>query len=161
MSVNKLIMINQPISQFFIIVLLGTLVSCSGKNNQTSSSIAHGAVPNELKPLYEEILAVHDEVMPELNTISSLQEQMKNKLDELRSTPADTEALKEANRILGDLNKAENAMWSWMHNFSKLDSIPVGEKSAFLEVEKMSVNSMKELMLTSIEQAKAYLNPPQ
>ncbi len=153
-------MINQSICQFFVIVLLGALASCSGKSNQAASGIARGAVPNELQPLYEEILAVHDEVMPELNTITSLQEQMKNKLDELRETPANTEALKEANRILGDLNKAENAMWSWMHNFSKLYSIPDGEKSAFLEVEKMSVNSMKELMLSSIEQAKAYLNPP-
>lgn len=154
-------MINQPICQFFVIVLLGVVISCSGKGNQPSSSIAQGAVPKDLQPLYEEILAVHDEVMPELNTIASLQEQMKNKLDELRVAPADTEALKEANRILGDLNKAENAMWSWMHNFSKLDSIADAEKSAFLEVEKMSVNSMKELMLSSIEQARAYLNPPQ
>lgn len=156
---NKLLMINQSICQFFVIILLGAFASCSGKSNEAASGI-RGAVPNELQPLYEEILAVHDEVMPELNTITSLQEQMKNKLDELRGTPANTEALKEANRILGDLNKAENAMWSWMHNFSKLDSIPDGEKSAFLEVEKMSVNSMKELMLSSIEQAKAYLNPP-
>ncbi|MDH3648378.1 MAG: hypothetical protein OEQ53_01790 [Saprospiraceae bacterium] len=148
-----------------LLTISGLLVACSlqllfiscNTGNQSPGDLTPSAVSSDLRPLYDEILAVHDEVMPDLGTLTTLQEQVKIKLDELRALPDDKDAIVEANRILGTLNKAENAMWSWMHNFAKLDSIPQTQQEAFLKVEKLSVQDMKELVLTSIEQANSYL----
>ena len=115
-------------------------------------------LPATLQPLYQEILAVHDAVMPDMQKLTNLQKQMVVVLDTLRTqTPIDNETLSQANRILGDLNRAENAMWNWMHNFGKLDSIPMTEKEKFLLSEKSAVESMRDLMIESMTKATSYL----
>ena len=71
--------------------------------------------------------------------------------------------MKETNRVLGGLNRAENAMWSWMHGFGTFDSIPEVEKKNFLVNSKREVSDMQDMMVASIQEAKDFLaqNPLQ
>ncbi len=140
------------------VVCLALLFGCQSDNSD-DSTMQRQSVSDELEPLYDEVMTIHDEVMPEMKTLTQLQEQMSVKLDTLRQqTPIDHDALQQANRVLGNLNRAEDAMWSWMHDFSKLDSVPETDHERFLLMEKSSALSMKELMLSSIASAKTYLN---
>ena len=139
-----------------LMVALLLLIGCTSDNKTEN---AGSNIPETLRPLYEEVLQIHDDVMPEMSTLSKLQDQLSRKLDTLRAqTPPDRDALREANRVLGELNKAENAMWSWMHGFASLDSVPDHDKEIFLQREKLDALSMKDLMLTGIENAKEYLD---
>ena len=143
---------------FLFCLTLGVL-SCKpdapkAKNLSTQSA----DLPSELEPLYGEIMEAHDEVMPKMSELTKLQDLMINELDTLRNQqPVDMKKLAEANRILGGLNRAENAMWSWMHNFSKLDSIPLPDKERFLQSEKTSAFSLRDLMSQSLTQATEYI----
>lgn len=143
----------------FGIVLASLMVVSVACGNDNSDHAQQSSLPESLQPLHKEILQIHDEVMPEMNQISKLQNRLSNQLDTLRKQePVDKNLLKETNRMLGELNRAENAMWSWMHGFSKLDSIPDDHKEKFLKAEKSSAQSMRDLMLHSIEDAKEYLD---
>jgi len=128
------------------------------QNSSGSITYDRAGLPKELSSLYNEVLAIHDEAMPELETITRYQEQLKTLLDSLRTNTAEKQRLKEVNTVLGGLNKAENAMWTWMHNFSRLDSVPDLEKEAFLIREKASATDMNELIKGSIQQAAIYLS---
>ncbi len=114
--------------------------------------------PPHFQSLYDEIMGIHDEVMPQMSKLTILQDSIRAILGALRlEEPQSTEAIRQANTALGALNRAEDSMWAWMHGFSKLDSIPAGDKQNFLEEEKMSVNEMREVFLSGIAQARAYL----
>ncbi len=139
------------------LVFLTFCLSC-GSSDQGGMTGSASQVPTELKALYDEVLGIHDEVMPRMQDLGRFQDQLKTVLDSLRQQqPIDQDELSKANRVLGDLNRAENAMWSWMHDFAKLDSIPSDEKEQFLNTERSSALSMKELMLESLGQAEEYL----
>ncbi len=130
-----------------------------GGGSHTDSNYEDARVPAELQGLYAEIMTVHDEMMPELQTITGMQRQLRDMLTELRAQePVDLDKLGEVNKQLAGLNKAENAMWSWMHNFGKLDSIPDSEKEKFLKMEKVTVDDMKQIMLDNMHSAKTYLD---
>lgn len=161
MTKNLLLGLMEYINQYtnsiwlFIFMMAGFIIACG---NDQVGNMPQESLPEHLQPLYEEILQIHDEVMPEMNQISKLQNSLSSQLDSLRKQePVDKEKLKETNRMLGELNRAENAMWSWMHSFSKLDSVPEDDKEKFLRAEKSSANSMKDLMLRSIADANEYL----
>ncbi|NND04859.1 MAG: hypothetical protein HKN87_00645 [Saprospiraceae bacterium] len=161
MTKNLLLGLMEYICQYtnrlwlLLLIVIGFTVACG---NDYAKTTPEASVPERLQPLYQEILQIHDEVMPEMNQISKLQNSLSSQLDTLRNQePVNKEKLKETNRMLGELNRAENAMWSWMHRFAKLDSVPVDDKEKFLRAEKSSANSMKDLMLRSIEDANEYL----
>ncbi len=138
---------------FFLIFMV--FLAC---NSNEPTDAGARQVPKELRGLYQEVLDIHDEVMPKMSQLTSLQEHLTRILGELRAAqPIDNEKLRETNRILGSLNRAESAMWDWMDGFSKLDSVPDTDKEIFLKNEKSSAESMKELMLNSIEEAEKYL----
>ena len=146
------------LSVFFLVVTSLFLVFCSSNGQDKDHKLAGGEnIAKELRPLYDEVMAIHDEAMPKLSDIAKLQDQLVATLDTLRAQDA-KEELRRANRILGELNRAENAMWSWMHNFSKLDSISQSEKEMFLQQEKASASDMSSLVSSSIEAANTYLS---
>ncbi|NND34003.1 MAG: hypothetical protein HKN76_15550 [Saprospiraceae bacterium] len=142
--------------RFYYIFLIIVAAACQSNNSPSGTDSAD--LPSELEPLYEEVINIHDEVMPEMSKVTQLQTQVTDRLKGQRAEqPINTEKLKETNQILGQLNRAESAMWDWMHNFGKLDSIPPSEKERFLQSEKLSAENMKNLVLESIKEATEFL----
>jgi hypothetical protein len=137
------------------ILFLG-LLAC--QNNEKGAGHDTAGLSAELKPLYEEVLTIHDEVMPEMSKLTQLQNQTTELLQQRRAeTPVDTDKLKETNQVLGQLNRAESAMWDWMHGFGALDSIPADKKQSFLMEQKLSAENMRDLVLNSIKEASDYV----
>jgi len=137
------------------LLLISVFLACQSDDKAGNTA----DVPSELRDLHQEILAIHDEVMPEMSTLTNLQSQLSDHLKALRrQEPISNEQLKQTNRVLGGLNRAESAMWDWMHEFSTLDAVPDEEKAEFLNLQKSSAESMKNMVISSMENAKKFID---
>jgi len=106
----------------------------------------------------EEVMAIHDEVMPKMGTLANLVAELKTKVD----TTATGKEYKTAMIALQESNKS---MMDWMRGFGdrfNSDEILEGkelspEKKEWLNEEEVKVNALKEQINSSIEKAEALL----
>ncbi|WP_394974652.1 hypothetical protein [uncultured Croceitalea sp.] len=106
----------------------------------------------------EEVMAIHDEVMPKMGTLSKLVADLKEKVDT-------TATGKEYEMAMKDLQEANKSMMDWMMGFGdRFDSDEIlegkelsPEKQEWLNEEKEKVEALKEQINTSIENAEALL----
>ncbi|NNJ88081.1 MAG: hypothetical protein HKP53_01655 [Eudoraea sp.] len=106
----------------------------------------------------EEVMAIHDEVMPKMGNISSLIADLKPKVDS-------TEAGKEYLKAMQDLQGAHRSMMDWMKGFGERfdhEEIMNGkelnaEKQAWLLEEEVKVKELREQINTSIANAERVL----
>ncbi|WP_419212884.1 hypothetical protein ACNR9Q_01835 [Maribacter sp. X9] len=107
----------------------------------------------------EEVMAVHDEVMPKMPTLGKLVSQLKPMADSLGPESIEAKAMK-------DLQEANKAMMDWMQGFGDRfdpDEIMNGkelseEKKKWLKEEEEKINKVKADFKTSIEKAEEILN---
>jgi hypothetical protein len=135
-----------------LVLITAAVVACKPKSEQkTEASEAVETSPNEA--LYNEVMKVHDEVMPKMNDIYKYQQQLKEKLKAPNLSVKEKEQI---NAVLGKLDSAGNGMMVWMRQF---DPIPdsAGEEKArvYLEGEMEKVKRVREDIAQALEQAKA------
>lgn len=131
-----------------IVVILFTVTNCKNENKESSVE----------KSQMQEVLAVHDEVMPKMGTIGNLISQIDEKLKETDSI----EAFVKANQDLKDSHKA---MMDWMKGFGERfdsDEILKGkalsdEKQKHLDEEEIKVKALRDKMNSSIKNAEDLL----
>jgi hypothetical protein len=107
----------------------------------------------------EEVMRIHDEVMPKMGTISNLIADLKPKVDS-------TEPGKEYLKAIRDLQGAHKSMMNWMQDFGKrfdYEEIMKGkelnaEKKEWLREEEIKVKELREEINTSIANAERVLN---
>ncbi len=120
------------------IVLLVFLAACRESSRQPS--------PDDV--LYDEVMAIHDKVMPEMTTIHNL----KKELHALRTPDSDSLILAR----IKDLDDSDEAMMSWMHSFKVPDKSDA--KKIYLEQEKDKISKVSEMIYRSMDQAKATID---
>lgn len=106
----------------------------------------------------QQVMAVHDEVMPKMSTIGRLISQLDAKIKETDST----ETLVNARQ---DLRDANTAMMDWMKGFgNRFDSDEImkgkeltDEKQKYLNEEEAKVKALRDRMNASITNAEALL----
>ena len=106
----------------------------------------------------EAVIAVHDEVMPEMKTIAKLVGELKPLAD---STGQDSRYA----AAMQDLQEAHQSMMDWMQGFGNRfdhDEIMKGkalseEKQAWLVEEQKKVEAMRDQVLGSIQRAREVL----
>lgn len=105
--------------------------------------------------LDQEIMKIHNEVMPKMDEIYQLKEQLKNKLATTQGLAE--EKKKELENTIAKLDSANEAMMGWMHTYSPIPDSVGGEEKAreYLENEMEKIKKVKEDMLEAIEKAKA------
>ena len=111
--------------------------------------------PNQA--LYEQVMEIHDEVMPKMEDIykikSQLQEQIANSPDMVVGKREKIE------KMIKELDSANNLMMDWMHQFNPLpDSADEEESRAYLESQMEKIRAVKEGMLLTLEMAKEPTN---
>jgi hypothetical protein len=129
------------------------LLAACGKTAEHSdhdSAEADGESPNEA--LYNQVMDVHDEVMPRMEDIYTLK---KNLQEQIANTPnMVVERKQQLEAIISNLDSANNAMMDWMHKFEPLpDSVDQEKAREYLESEIERIKKVKELMNESIEKA--------
>ena len=106
----------------------------------------------------EEVMAIHDEVMPKMGKIGSLVAALRKKIDADQGSAIDKKAME-------DLQDAHKTMMDWMQGFGdKFDSDEIlnGKtltlaKLKSLDEEEKKVKIVKEKINTSIAKAEALL----
>lgn len=134
-------------------------LSCNPKAAETGTesvevqTTTEAEVPAEFQAYEDQIMKIHDEVMPRMSDIRDLHEELTAIKKEAGTKPM--EGLDEA---IQSLEKAEEWMMSWMKNYSETKNTLAPEHlGKFYEKELMKVENVKSTMLTSIEQAEAWL----
>ncbi|QBA65149.1 hypothetical protein EQY75_11785 [Muriicola soli] len=126
-------------------LLIGMSCKTEPKKAETSSKM-------------EEVMAVHDEVMPKMGTISKLVARLKPMADT-------TDTGKNYMKAMQDLQAAHKSMMDWMQGFgSRFDSDEImngkelsAEKKVWLLEEEEKVNQLKEDINNSIAKAEELL----
>lgn len=100
--------------------------------------------------LQAKVLGLHDVLMPQTEQIVSL----KTKLDSL-STGADSVHVK---KLIGALDKADQSMMDWMHQFSidSLSKMDVKAKVEYLGKQYAQLKDLQKLTDSTLHAAKAY-----
>ena len=137
--------------KYTILILTALFFSCG--NNQKSN--------NEKleKDLYDEVIGIHDEVMPKMSTLLSLESQIKEKILEIDS--ADVDAVKEIqilNVQISELQDADEAMMQWMRNF-QVDHEGWSHDSvmSYMLKEKKTISLVRDQMLEVIDESEELL----
>jgi hypothetical protein len=140
---------------FLVLVAYSVLLtSCGQKSNEHEHGHHKDSEQSANQGLYDEVMKVHDEVMPKMDDIYKLKEQLKKQLE---ATPALVDEKKtELQHTILELDSASEGMMVWMRNFNPIpDSLGEEKARQYLEEQKVKVNKVKEDMLQAIEEAKA------
>ncbi len=130
-------------------------IGCKEKSNDHDGhDVASDAVessPNEA--LYNEVMKIHDEVMPKMNDIYKYQQELKEKI---KSPDISEQQRKEFTALLNRLDSAGEGMMVWMRQFNPIPD-SVGEEKAriYLEGEMEKVKRVREDIVQALEQAKS------
>ncbi len=106
----------------------------------------------------QNVMAIHDEVMPKMGKLGKLVGELKSKVDT-------TETGKQYEVAMKDLQDAHDSMMDWMRGFGdRFDSDEIlkgkeltPQKQKWLDEEEEKVKAMREQINSSIERAEALL----
>ena len=88
---------------------------------------------------YDRVIAVHDEVMPKMSHISEL----KGKIEERMVASEDSLVVANWQKLMVDLDVADEAMWVWMRQFnSDLEALNIDEALAYLKSEQENIDEV-------------------
>ena len=125
------------------------LVSCQKKDSDDSSSGQPVVETSPNQILYEEVMDIHDEVMPKMSAIYLQKRRLSLKLD---SVSSDKKA--EIQTAIQQLDSASEEMNIWMQQFQpKPDSTGVEEAREYLEDQMIKVKKVKVDMIESLDNA--------
>lgn len=123
-------------------LVLSMMFSCTPAEEKTEEK-TQTEEKSPIEIAWDEVMVVHDEVMPKMSELSRLKKQLRQ------------DSMKHA-ELIATITKAEDGMWDWMHQLTPLKTIKTmseAEAKATLDQEMASITEVKRLMLESIETA--------
>jgi hypothetical protein len=114
----------------------------------------------ENKKMRKELLAVHDEVMPQMGKLKSLEKKANHKLEELNmQVPVDSIEVEKLKDLVVRLNSAYEGMFVWMRQYKTEDGEkdPIAVK-AYLEEQMVQVTDVNQTIKSVLLEAKKKLN---
>ncbi|MBL7857868.1 MAG: hypothetical protein JNM57_09275 [Cyclobacteriaceae bacterium] len=137
-------------SLFLIVIVLAW--GCGQKSHEHDHQHGESLDSDGNQALYDEVMKVHDEVMPKMNDIYKLKEELKNKV--VHEALSD-EQKKEIESTISKLDSASNSMMVWMREFNPVpDSIGEEKAREYLENEMERVKKVKDNILEALAAAK-------
>jgi len=121
------------IVKLMVIVLIGTITNCGEKE----------------KSLYDQVMDIHDEVMPKMNDIYKMKKSLKDSIANTADMPEETK-LKFEQTIL-QLDSAGNSMMVWMREFSPPDQKDEEAFKKYMETELVKVKKMREDVMKALK----------
>lgn len=139
----------------FVSVLV--LMGCQKKSHENEAhEQASEAIDNSgNEALYNEVMKVHDEVMPKMNDIYNLKQELSKKLaDSIKLTD---EKKNEIENTISKLDSANESMMVWMRQFNPIpDSLGEEKAREYLESEMEKVKKVREDIVAAIDKGKKY-----
>ena len=103
----------------------------------------------EQQQLWDQVMEVHDEIMPKMGDLHQLKKQLKKREKQSAITAA-----------IASIEQSQDAMMDWMREFKSMRDLSKLEHQAalnYLKKEQERVEQLKQLMLGSLEEGKALL----
>ncbi len=125
------------LSALILLVCLTIAQSCGSKG------------PAEVENLHEQVMVVHDEVMPKMSDIN----RAKKKLRKIKDPSLNEDVL----TLLTDLENADEAMMSWMHDYKKPSGEDLEAAKKYLNDQLVKITEVKDVMLSSIANAEKFI----
>lgn len=150
-------------NSFHFLLALVIITSCgqSSSTEQQEVEETKDEIPEEVKiekALYDEVMMVHDEMMPKMENMMSMKGQLKEKLDLLKEEASQTELIQQLETAINSLETADEAMMNWMRQFDPdTDSLSHEEIVEYYTLQKQKMDSVKVVMVEAIENASAKL----
>lgn len=101
----------------------------------------------EQQKMWDQVMEVHDEIMPKMGDLHQLKKQLKKQ----QKSP-------EITATISSIEQSQDAMMDWMREFKSMRQLSKLEHQAaidYLKNEQIRVNDLKTLMLESIEKGNA------
>ncbi len=131
---------------FFTLSLIVIGTSCGSKTEHKHQEESTTESTNDV--LYDEVMKIHDEVMPKMNDLYKMKEALKKQLSETPDLADDKR--KELEAEIAKLEEASKSMMVWMREFNPpADSLGEDVVRQYLEGQLEAVKKVKE----SIQQA--------
>ena len=136
---------NNPLLLFFCLLVIGSCTNAEQK---------------QLEQLQNEVLAVHDEVMPQMGTLNELKTSLMEKNEMLKvsedSTVIDQVILNDM--LITKLDQSHEGMMAWMRQFERIDEqAEVAENRQYLEDQMQMIQQVKIDMDQAIQSAEQAL----
>jgi hypothetical protein len=148
------------LTQTLLLLILITASRC-GQRSQEYDAHDHAVedtIPAEgNQALYDQVMAIHDEVMPKMNDIYSIKEELKRQITETTGLTEEKRQGLEAS--ISQLDSASEGMMIWMRNFNPLpDSLGEDQAREYLENEMERVKGVRTAIYEALEGAGRHRN---
>lgn len=143
------------------ILLIG--VGCQSKTDgHKQPEDAQATVVSPVAELEKAVLATHDSAMADMSELMRLEKEVKLQLTNVATQAPSTEPGQRQEQglaVSNALSKADAAMMDWMHEYNgdTLAKLDQQQAMQYLKDQQQKVNVMRQLMLESMRNAKAYL----
>ncbi|MCH6198756.1 hypothetical protein MMU07_04125 [Aquiflexum sp. LQ15W] len=124
----------------FLFAIFFFLSACAPDKNESNDN------------LKEEVIAIHDEVMPKMDELKKLQKEIIQKSQDLAiDSIANSQQIETLNAIATDLNAAFEGMFVWMRQFkSTYEEMTPEEVEIYLLDQKIKVQVVNDQIKSSI-----------
>jgi hypothetical protein len=131
-----------------IIFSLVVFSACKEKSNDQPSGSSTNSSSVSLE---DQVMAIHDEVMPKMGDIHIAKKGLKSMLDQTQNDSTKSFIL----QLITNLENADEGMMVWMESWKVPKNEP--EKTSYLKTELIKVAKVKEDMLSSIKTANQFI----
>lgn len=137
----------------FLLVSLAIL-SCGKPSGDQSTSTSDIDTTSTNQALYDQVMHIHDEVMPKMEDIYTLKKKLQ---DQIAATPDMVVEEKQAlEKRIARLDSVGNLMMDWMHKFSPVaDTVDQEVAREYLESEMEKIRRVRKAMLEAIASEKS------
>ena len=134
----------------FAMLSLFVLDACQQKSSDNRPQDDVQNSPNQ--ELYDEVMSIHDEIMPKMNDIYKARTALTKQLE----APGLTDAKRsEVNDKVAQLDSADESMMVWMRKFNPIpDSLGEEKARKYLEEELVKVKKVRENILQALKRVK-------
>src|SRR5690606_34480751 len=109
----------------FSVIMFLAVLGCTNEPNS--------AVDVALDNLYDSPMIIHSRTMPLMGQVESLRSRLQDERHVVINS--DTNRFRKVNRLLSELNKAEDAMFTWMNGFNPDTITNMEEKLNYIKSE--------------------------
>jgi regulator of replication initiation timing len=144
------------ISAKYLSIALFLLAGCGQSSQHEHHEEEDAASNNPNQALYDQVMDIHNEVMPKSDEIYQLKKEIQDKIASSSNLTADKK--KQLDQLIAELDSADHSMMDWMHKFKPLpDSANQELAREYLENEMERIKTVRELLNGSLQKAKEEL----
>ncbi len=130
---------------------MAALLGCGNPSQETQNGASDAdSDPNQV--LYDQVMDIHDEVMPKTEDLHNLKKSLQ---EQIAAAPDMVmEERQKLERRIARLDSVDKMMMDWMHYFNFPDSLTDEAKREYLESQMEKIKQVREAILETIASEK-------